>query len=96
MTIAGGLGSAASCVMLGLTEGMSSLILIENLFLIPAFGAVTAAAVAMGIMVYNKIKDKSKMTPEEQEKIRNDYKNAYMKVSQENEQLKTQLAELQK
>lgn len=92
------LGSAAACVILGLTRNRTSLIshFIEKLQFIGVLGAAPAAAVAIEMALYNTIKYKSKMTPEKQEKIRNDYKEAYLKVSQENEQLKAQLAELQK
>lgn len=89
--IAGGLGAAASGVLLGLAGGV-----LLGLAASVVIGGTAAAAVAIGMTVYNIIKDKSKMTPEEQEKIRNAYKEAYVKVSQENEQLKAQLAELQK
>lgn len=49
-----------------------------------------------GVSAYSSYKDKKGSSPEEQEKWRNEIKEAYMKVSQENEQLKAQLAELQK
>lgn len=63
------------------------------------FGGVClgiAAVSALTLFAINKYKKHSLSKPEGQEKIRNAYKEAYLKVSQENEQLKAQLAELQK
>ena len=63
------------------------------------FGGVglgIATVSALTLFAINKYKKNSLSKPEGQEKIRNEYKEAYLKVSQENEQLKAQLAELQK
>ena len=53
---------------------------------------LACAGIAYGVGAYY---DKKASLSEEQEKFRNAYKEAYLKVSQENEQLKAQLAELQ-
>ena len=55
-----------------------------------------AAVSGLTLFAINKYKKHSLSKPEGQEKMRNAYKEAYLKVSQENEQLKAQLAELQK
>ena len=62
------------------------------------FGGVSlgiATVSALTLFAINKYKKNSLSKPKGQEKIRNEYKEAYLKVSQENEQLKVQLAVLQ-
>ena len=62
------------------------------------FGGVSlgiATVSALTLFAINKYKKNSLSKPEGQEKIRNEYKEAYLKVTQENEQLKVQLAVLQ-
>ena len=62
------------------------------------FGGVglgIATVSALTLFAINKYKKISLSKPEGQEKIRNEYKEAYLKVTQENEQLKVQLAVLQ-
>lgn len=60
-------------------------------------GAALAGVAIGGLTIYQDSKATSKkISPKEQEKWRNEYKEAYLKVSQENEQLKAQLAVLEK
>lgn len=53
-------------------------------------------AVGIGTMLYRLVKNFKDSPSEEQEQLRNEYKEDYLKVSLENEKLKAQLAELQK
>ena len=55
-----------------------------------------ALVLGLGTSLYGTYKENKESSPKEQEKRRNEYKEAYIKVAQENEQLKAQLAELQK
>ena len=55
-----------------------------------------ATVSALTLLTINRCKKRSLSKPEGQEKIRNEYKEAYMKVYLENEQLKAQLAVLEK
>ena len=76
--------------------GMAGIMLAECAPIIMVVGAVVMAASMLVKTAKEGYYENNQYSPEIQEKIRNDYKDAYLKVSQDNEELKAQLAELQK
>lgn len=97
LTIVGGASLALGA---GLYAGSMGLITNSVLPAVIGVGAggIGAAALVLsaGMLFYSMYKGNRKSSSEEQEKWRNAYKEAYLEISQKNEQLKTKLAELQK
>lgn len=90
------IGLAGALILTPISIALS--IFMSSSFIVTALAMIPGAATTL--ICHDKANKAQKeiynpVPPEEQEKVRNEYKEAYLKISKENEQLKAELAELQ-